>query len=86
MTPNLAVVQFQNPHWRGMRLWVPLFLLWIPFLMLAPLLLLVLCGLCIAGRMNLWRAIAAFWDVTCSLPGTDVQVRSDANQVRIRIY
>lgn len=86
MTPNIAVVQFQNPHWRGMRLWVPLFLLWIPFLVLSPLLLLALCGLCIAGRVKPWRAIAAFWDLTCSLPGTDVQVRMDANHVRVRIF
>lgn len=85
MTPNIAIVHVYNPYWRGLRLWIPLFLLWIPAILLSPLLFLVLLGLCVAGRVNLWRAIAAFWAILCSLPGTDIQVHAQNNQVLVRI-
>jgi hypothetical protein len=49
MTPNLAIVHVWNPHWRGFRLWLPLFLLWIPLILLSPLILIVIFGLCLAG-------------------------------------
>jgi hypothetical protein len=83
--PNLAVIQIQSPHRRGFRLWIPLFLLWIPLLLLAPLILLAVLVVCLAGRINPWRAIAAFWAIVCSLPGTHVHVRAQGSQVLVRI-
>jgi hypothetical protein len=85
MTPNIAIVRVQNPHWRGIRLWVPLFLLWIPLILLSPLILLVVFVACLVGRVNALRAIAAFWALSCSLPGTDVRVSTDGNHVMVRI-
>lgn len=85
MTPNLAIVHVEIPHWRGIRLWLPLFLLWIPLVLLSPLIFLVVLGVCLAGRISPWRAIAAFWAITCSLPGTDVRVCTDGNRVTVRI-
>ena len=85
MTPNIAIVHVANPHWRGIHLWLPLFLLWIPLILLSPLILLVVFGICLAGRINPWRAIAAFWGLVCSLPGTDVRVCADGNRVTVRI-
>ncbi len=85
MTPNIAIVRVENPRWWGIRLWLPLFLLWIPLVLLSPLILLVVLGVCLAGRINPWRAIAAFWAITCSLPGTDVRVCADGNRVTVRI-
>ncbi len=85
MTPNVAIVQIQSPHWRGLRLWLPLFLLWIPVVLLSPIILLVVLGVCIAGRISALRAIAAFWGIVCNLPGTDVHVRADGNNVHVRI-
>lgn len=85
MTPNIAVVQIYNPGSRGFRLWIPLFLLWIPLVLLSPIIFLVLLGLCLAGNVNPWRAIAAFWAISCSLPGTHVHVRNQGNQVLVRI-
>lgn len=85
MTPNVAFIHVCNPHWRGFRLWLPLFLLWIPLVLLSPLILLVVLGVCLAGRINPWRAIAAFWAISCSLPGTHVHVSSQGNQVVVRI-
>jgi hypothetical protein len=85
MTPNIAIIHIHNPHWRGFKLWVPLFLLWIPAILLSPLILLVLFGLCIAGQIDPFRAIRIFWDILCSLPGTNVHVRADRNTVLVRI-
>ncbi|HSZ15561.1 MAG TPA: hypothetical protein VK764_00580 [Terracidiphilus sp.] len=85
MTPNIAIVHVSNPHWRGIRLWVPLFLLWIPLVIFSPLILLVVLGVCLAGKINPGRAIAAFWSLVCSLPGTDVRVSADGNRVTVRI-
>ena len=85
MTPNVAIVHVENPHWPGIHLWLPLFLLWIPVILLSPLILLVVFAVCLAGRINPWQAIASFWGLVCSLPGTDVRVCADGNRVTVRI-
>lgn len=85
MTPSIAVVHVQTPEWRGCRIWLPLFLLWIPLILLSPLILLVIVVTCLALRVNPWRAIAAFWALSCSLPGTDVRVVSEGTRVVVRI-
>jgi hypothetical protein len=85
MIPSIAVVHVANPHWRGIHLWLPLFLLWIPLILLSPLILLVLLVVCLALRIGFWRAIAVFWNLSCSLPGTGVRVCADGNRVTVRI-
>ena len=85
MTPNIAIVQIQSPHWRGFKLWLPLFLLWIPIILLSPLIVLVLLCVCFLGRVNFWRACAAFWAISCALPGTDVRVSTEGNKILVRI-
>ncbi|HUH64025.1 MAG TPA: hypothetical protein VLZ50_13555 [Terracidiphilus sp.] len=87
MTPNIAIVHVghTDSSRRGFRLWIPLFLFWIPAVLLSPFILLVLFGLCIAGRVDPFRAIRIFWDILCSLPGTNVHVRADRNTVLVRI-
>jgi hypothetical protein len=85
MIPSIAVVHVHNPHWRTIKLWLPLFLLWLPALLLAPLVLLVLLIVCLVGRVNFLRALGVFWDLLCSLPGTDVRVSADGNRILVRI-
>ena len=85
MTPNLAVLQIEAPHFHMPRLWLPIFLLWIPAILLSPLIFLVIFGLCMAGRVSPWRAIAVFWSILCSLPGTHVRVSTQNSQVLVRI-
>ena len=85
MTPSIAIVHVDNSHWRGIHLWVPLFLLWIPLVLLSPLIFLLVAIACLGCGINLWRALAAFWAISCSLPGTNVHVRSEGNQVLVRI-
>lgn len=85
MIPNFAIVRIETPHWRTPGLWLPLILLWIPLLLLSPLILLVILGVCIAGRVNPLRAVAILWGILCSLPGTNVRVCSEGNRVHVRI-
>ena len=87
MIPSLAVVRVHNPcwRWRGVRLWLPLFLLWIPLLILSPLILLIVMVACLLWRVSLWRTIATFWALLCSLSGTDVRVHAEGNQVLVRL-
>jgi hypothetical protein len=85
VTPNVAIVHVSRPQGIGIHIWLPLFLLWIPLVLLSPLLFLVVLGICIAGRVNVWQAIAAFWNLSCSLPGTHVDVRSHGEHVTVRI-
>jgi hypothetical protein len=85
MTPTFAVVGIQTPGFKCPCLWLPVFLLWIPALLLAPLIFLVLLGVCIAGRISLWRAIAAFWGILCSLHGTDVRVTAENTRILVRV-
>jgi hypothetical protein len=85
MTPNIAIVRVENPHWRGIRFWIPLFLLWIPLILLSPLILLVVFGLCLVGRICTWEALKTFWGIVCGLRGTEVRVVADGNRVFVRI-
>jgi hypothetical protein len=54
-------------------------------ILLSPLILLVVLAVCLAGRISLLSAIATFWNILCSLPGTDVRVCSEGNRVTVRI-
>ncbi len=85
MTPNFAVVHIETPHWRCVLLWIPLFLIWIPAILLSPLIFLVIFGLAIVGRVDPWRAVATLWNLVCSLPGTHVRVVADGAKVQVRI-
>jgi hypothetical protein len=85
MIPNLAIVRIQSPYWRGFRIWIPLFLLWIPALLLSPLILLVIFAACLAWRISPFAAIAIFWGLLASLPGTDVRVAAQGSHVTVRI-
>ncbi|MGA2672564.1 MAG: hypothetical protein ABSE99_04985 [Terracidiphilus sp.] len=95
MTPNFAVIGIQTPHWRGRRLWLPLFLLWIPVVLLSPLIFLVAVGIWLAVRIapgiplacrvSPWRTIAVLWGILCSLPGTHVRVSTQDTQILVRI-
>jgi len=83
--PNIAVVQIETPHWRSIPLWIPLFLLWIPIVLLSPIILLVIVALSIAGKVTPWHALSVIWGIVCSLPGTHVRVTTEGTKVQVRI-
>jgi hypothetical protein len=85
MTPSIAVIRIGTLERRGFPLWIPLFLLWIPAILLSPLILVVVFGVCMAGKINPWRAMRTFWSILCSLPGTNVHVCADGKRILVRI-
>ncbi len=85
MIPNVAVLEFESPHFHMPRLWIPLILLWIPLLLLSPLILFVVLVACIAGRISFWRAIATFWGILSSLRGLNVRVATHESDVSVGI-
>ena len=85
MIPNFAVIGVETPEFHIPRLWIPLFLLWIPVILLSPLIFLVLVAIAIASRTTIWRLIGICWNILSSLRGTDVRVLSEGNHVVVRI-
>ena len=85
MTPNFAVLGIETRTWRTPRLWIPLFLLWIPVVLLSPILFLALAAVAIVTRTTVWRLIALCWGILSGLPGTDVRVHADGNHVLVRV-
>jgi hypothetical protein len=85
VTPNIAIVYVEGSYWPNFRLWLPLFLLWVPLILLAPLILLVVIVVCLAVGINPWRAIAALWALSCSLPGTDVRASVEGKKILVQI-
>jgi hypothetical protein len=86
VTPNFAIVHVHNPHWRGFRLWIPLCLLWIPIILLSPLLLLIALAVCFLWRINFWNSLSVFWGILSALPGIDVRVQAQQNQVLVKVF
>jgi hypothetical protein len=85
MTPSIAIVRIETPHFRTIPLFVPLFLLWIPAILFSPLTFLVIVGLSIAGRLSPWKTFRVLWDLVCGLRGTHVRVTADGAHVQVRI-
>jgi len=83
--PSLAVLQVKAPHFRMPRIWLPLFLFWIPVLLVSPLIFIVIFGLSMAGRISPWRAIAVFWSILCGLSGTHIHISTHDSKVLVRI-
>jgi hypothetical protein len=85
MIPSFAILQVEAPHCRTPRLWLPLFLVWIPVILLSPLIFIVVYGLCMAGRISPGRAFAVFWSILSGLPGTHVRVSTQESKIPVRI-
>ena len=87
MTPNLAIVRIQVPRhsfW-GFPIVLPLFLLWIPAVLLAPFVLIILAIVCIASDISFLKTISAAWGLLCAFPGTDVRVAVEGRRITVRI-
>ena len=85
MTPNIAIVHVDYPHWRRFPAVAPV----IPAVgsrdRSGAVRIVVLLIACLALGVRFGRSIAALWNLLCSLPGTDVRVCTEGNRVLVRI-
>lgn len=85
MTPNFAVIRIQPEHAWVPPIPLPLFLLWIPGILLAPFVLLAIWITCLVFKLRFWRTLWVLWDLLCALPGTNVRVCADGKKITVRI-
>lgn len=69
----------------GFPIILPLFLFWIPAILLSPFVLVVLWPVCVAVDISFSRTVATFWNLLCGLPGTDVRVCAEGKRITVRI-
>lgn len=73
------------PRQHRLRLWVPLFLVWILLLPLVLILFPVVALACIFVRVNALRLYSTAWSILTSLRHTFVEVHSPAANVRVHL-
>jgi hypothetical protein len=87
MIPMLAVLRVEGPERRRVRLWLPLFLLW---LLALPVLIVALPAaavILIAYRRNPLRLFAAYWQLLSAIPGTHLEVSGRRGRnVYVHVY
>jgi hypothetical protein len=87
MPPLLAFVHIlPNSVHRGIRLWVPLFLIWLMLLPFLLVLLPVYFVVCAAIDIDPIATLGTFLRVLGSLNGTHVEVDSPSAAVLIHVY
>ncbi len=74
MIPFVAVVSLRNQESRTIRLWIPLFLIWLLLLPLAVLLSPFIFIACLFCRVNPFRGIPLMWQVLNALTDSNIEV------------
>ncbi len=85
MTPNIAMIRIQPERGWCPLIPLPLFLLWIPGIVLAPFVLLGIWIACLVFDLRFWRTVGVLWGIVCALPGTNVRVCADGKKISVRI-
>jgi hypothetical protein len=80
--PCLAMVRVRGHRHRGIRLWLPLFLLW-PF-MLPFAVVLAVAGLVMAPAFGVAGAPRTAWQLASGLRGTHIEVDSAEFALQVR--
>ncbi|MEI9994641.1 MAG: hypothetical protein WDM91_08610 [Rhizomicrobium sp.] len=87
LPPMLAVVHIQPSRARrGIRLWVPLFLIWLLLLPFILVLLPVYFVICAVMDIAPFKTLGAFFAVLGSLGGMHLEVDSPDAAVFIHVY
>lgn len=85
MIPVMAVLQVRRPPRHNVKLWLPLFLLWLVLLPVVVLFLpLALIGLIVAG-VSPFRACSAFWQILTGLRNTHIEIERGDRAFLLRI-
>ena len=86
MIPLVMVLRVHTVKGRGVRLWLPLFLLWLLVLPLLILLLPFYLAFCAVVRVDALRGIAACWSVLSATSGTHIEVDTPRAFVFMHVY
>ncbi len=68
-----------------LRLWIPLFVVWLLLLPFVLLLLPLMMLACLVVGINPLRALGIFWQVFTGLRGTNIEVNDNNAAVVVRI-
>ena len=85
MIPLVVRVHVRGRAGRSVRLWIPLFLLWLLMLPFALVVLPVLFVVCIVVDVDPFPALAAVWRVLCGLSGAHVEVDAPDASVFVHV-
>jgi len=85
MLPLVLRVHVTGHEGRGLRLWIPLFLMWLLLIPLAVIILPVLFIVCIVVDVDPFRALAAIWRVLCGLSGANVEVEAPRASIFVQV-
>ncbi len=85
MIPLIAIVQIKPRNGRRIRLWLPLFLVWLLLVVLGLLLSpLILIG-CLIARLNPLQVIWSLIRVFVAMAGTNIEVQSPEATILVRV-
>ncbi len=81
----LAIIRVRHDGRKPLSLWIPLILIWILLLPLAPVLLLAALFICAVKQIDPVRAMGAFFGFICALTGTHIDIEDGHSQVKVVI-
>jgi hypothetical protein len=85
MIPLFATVQIETPGARRIRLWLPLFLVWLLLVVLGLILSPLILIACLICGMNPFRAIWRLVAVFVAMAGTHIEIRSPEALILVRV-
>ena len=85
MLPLIARVHVINRSGRGVRLWVPLFLVWLLLLPFAIVVLPILFVIWVVADVDPWPALKTIWNFLSSFSGTNVEVDAPDASVFVHV-
>ncbi len=85
MIPLMARVVIDQPGGRPIRLWLPLFLVWLLLVVLGVILSPLIIIACLIARLNPFTTVWALIRVFCALAGTHVEVQAPDAVVLVQV-
>ena len=85
MIPVLLVLRIRTHPGRGLRLYLPLILIWVLLAPFALLAVLVLCVVALIKGVTPWRVPVALWQLLRGLRRLSVDVGSPTSAVVVKI-
>ncbi len=76
MPPLIVRLHVQTNAGRQVRLWIPLFLLWLLMLPFVAVMLPVLFIVCVVLDVDPFPALGAIWSLLCATTGSHIEVEA----------